>query len=120
MLHPLLLFERGEFQRQLDIFNRGEHRDQVETLEHEADVDVAPMRDFAVAEGAQIFAEHENFSVSRPVHRGDQVQQRRFAGARRPHQRDELAFVDLDVGVPERHDMKLIADKLLRLSRVSG
>ena len=40
---------------------RGQHRDQIEDLENESDVLVAPVRDCAVAERAQVLAEHREF-----------------------------------------------------------
>ena len=64
-------------------------------------------------ERAEIFAEHRDRAAGGPVHRGDQVQQGRFAGARRSHQRDELALVDLDVALFERDDLELVAHELL-------
>src|SRR5439155_23604764 len=38
VLHAFLFLERGELQRQLDILNRRQHRNQVKTLEDKADV----------------------------------------------------------------------------------
>ena len=52
-----------------------------------------------ITQRAQIFTEHRNRAAGGPIHRGDQVQQGRFAGARRTHQGDEFALVDLDVDV---------------------
>ena len=46
----LALLEVGELQRQFDVFEGGQHRDQVERLEDEADVVVAPAGDGAVGE----------------------------------------------------------------------
>ena len=112
-------FETGELQRQLDIFQRGQHRDQIELLEDEADVLVAPAGDLAVAERAQVLAEDADLAAGGPVHGGDQVQQRGFARARRPHERDELALVDLEVDVVERDDVELVADEFLGQIRVS-
>ena len=118
MLDSFLLAELGQLQRQLDVFERGEHRDQVERLEDEPDVFVAPARDLTVAQRTEIFTEHCDGAAGGAIHRGDQVQQGRFAGARRSHERDEFAFVDLDGGVVERGDLELVA--LEYLAQVLG
>ena len=93
------LLQVGQLQRQFHVLQRGQHRNQVELLEDEADVLVAPVRDLAVAQLAQVVAQHADLAAGGAVHGGDQVQQRGLAGARRPHQRHELALVDLDVDV---------------------
>ena len=114
VLQSLLLFEAGELQRQFDVFKRGQDRDQIEGLKHEADVFVAPVGDLPIGQGAQVLAEHHNLTVRSVVHRRDQVQQRRFARAGRPHQGDEFAVVDLDLDVFKSDDVKLIANEFLR------
>ena len=43
MLLSLLAGETGEKKRQLDIFKRGEHRDQIVELEYKADMSRAPI-----------------------------------------------------------------------------
>ena len=48
VLHTLFLVELGQLQRQLDIFERGQNRDQVERLKNEANVVVAPVRNLLV------------------------------------------------------------------------
>src|SRR4030095_1989059 len=55
----------------------------------------------------------ENLAVSGAVHGGDQVQQRGFARAGRPHQRDELAAMNGQVDFFQRDEVKIIADEFL-------
>src|SRR5215471_5489586 len=108
MFHALISCQRCEFQRQLHVLDRRQHRNQVEALKHKPDVRISPVRDFPVGEGAQIFAEHTDFAVGCPVHRCDQMKQRGFPGAGRPHQCHELAFLDFNIRVLQGENMKLI------------
>src|SRR5688572_25658348 len=83
-------------QRQLDVLDCGSPRQQVETLEHETDAAVAyrgervprQARDFLFGEGV--------LTARRRIEAAEQVHERGFAGARRAHDRDELAGLDVD------------------------
>src|SRR5262249_39649581 len=48
----------------------------------------------------------------RLIHAGDEVEERRFTRAGRAHERDELAFVDGEINVLERDDLRLAAVEL--------
>src|SRR5262245_25387453 len=74
---------------------------------------ISPMRHLAVAQAAQVLPEHEYLAVGGAVHRGDQMQQRGFARAGRPHQRDELAAMNGQVDFFQCDDVKIIADEFL-------
>src|SRR6185436_2178087 len=80
--------------RQLDVLPRGEHRQQEEALEHEADPvqpDAAP-----VAFGQR--------PAGRPIDTAEQVQERRLAAPGRPGDRDVLARRDPDRDMAEGGD----------------
>src|ERR1017187_4275962 len=113
VLQALLLLQVGELERQLHILHGRQHRKQIELLENEAHVLVAPVGDLAVAQFAQIVAEHADVPAGGAIHGGDQVQQRRFPRSRRPHQRHEFAFVDLKAHVLQRDHVELVAPVLL-------
>src|SRR6185503_498461 len=89
-------------QWQLDVLVDVELVDQVEALEDEADVAFAQIgeptlgipRDFALAE--------EVLAAAWVVDEAHDVQQRRLATTRRPHDRDELAAREPEVDVIER------------------
>ena len=49
---------------------------------------------------------------SGPVEAADQVEQRRFAGARRTDDRDHLAALDVEVDGIERHDLAFAVEML--------
>ena len=78
---------------------RRQHRDEIERLEDEPDVRVAPARDLPVAELPQIFAQHPDLAAGGLVHGGDQVQQRGLARTGGPHQRHEIAAADIEIDV---------------------
>ncbi len=89
--------QRGQQQRQFDVALGGQHRQQVVHLEHEADVIRAPAAELAVAHRVGALAGDFDRARGRPVEAADQVQQRRLAGARRAHQRQEIPFGDVQV-----------------------
>ena len=102
-LAPLVLAELGEQQRQLDVLARGEHRDQVEELEHEADVLGAEARELVLGQLVQHAArDRRRWPSFGAVESREQVEQRRFAGARRTHQRHEPPALDAQRDVLER------------------
>src|ERR1017187_858985 len=120
VLDALGLLQIRELERKLDIFQRGEHRYEVELLEDEADVFVAPVGDLAVVELAQGVAQDADLTAGGPVHGGDQVQQRGLAGAGWAHQRHELAFRNFQVHILQGDHVELVADKFLgQLSRLN-
>ena len=111
-LHVLLAAgarEIREQQRQLDIALRREHRHEVVELEHEADVPRAPLRKLAVGELVDALAGDHDLAFVRTVEPADEIEQRRLAGARRAHQRDELARLDLEIQAVQHFHLLLAA-----------
>src|SRR5690606_5029730 len=94
----------GQQQRQLDVALRAEHRHQVVELEHVADVLAAPVRQAAAAHGVDALAVDGDLAAAGRVQAADQVQQGGLAGARRAHQRDEVALFDLQVQAVQHVD----------------
>ena len=92
ILAPLRGRQAGQQQRQLDVALRRQHRHQVVELEHEADGRGAPFRQCAAAELVDALAADADAAGGRRVEPADQVEQRRLAGAGRPHQRQEIAW----------------------------
>src|ERR1019366_3085490 len=118
VLQALPLLQVGELERQLHVLHGRQHREQIELLENEAHVLVAPVGDLAVAQLAQVVAEHADVPAGGTIHGGDQVQQRRLARSRWPHQGHEFAFVDAQAHVLQRDYVELVAHVLL--SQVAG
>ena len=79
----------GDPHRQHDVLGRGHRREQVERLEDEADPVAAQQRERLVAQRGDLGVAEVHLARGRPVEAGEHVQQRRLAGAGRPHDRGE-------------------------------
>ena len=111
-LLPLRLRELREQQRQLDVLLGRQHGQQVVELEDEPDVLRAPLRELAAAEGAHRHAVHFDGAAGRRVEAADQIEQRRLAGSRRSHQREEIALRNLQVHALEHVDALAAAGEM--------
>ena len=94
----------GDRERQHDVLLRREDRQQVEELEHEADVAPAQERQLAVAHRRDLAVLDDDVPGGRTVKPGQDVHKRRLAGAGRPHDSRELALRNLQRHVVERVD----------------
>ncbi len=103
-------------QRELDVARRRQHRQQVVHLEDEPDVPRAPGRELAARERVDAIAGNLDRSLRRRVQPADQVEQRRLARARRPHQREKIARGDVDRHALEHVD--LLAPAVVHLVQV--
>src|SRR5262249_60531322 len=77
----------GQFQIPI----RRQRREEVETLEHEPDLAAAQVGTRGVAHRGQVLAVDYDAARTRSEQTTQDVQQRRFAAAGRPHYRDEFA-----------------------------
>lgn len=84
-------------ERKFDVLHRGLESDQVEGLEDEADHPVAVVRGLALRQALDQFAVDVVFAGIIVVQDAQNVEQRRFAGARGSHDGNELAAVDREV-----------------------
>ena len=109
VIATLCLGQVGQQQRQLDVLEGGQHRDQVIQLEDEADVPRPPGGQRPLGQTADLGVADPDRAARRPVDPGEQVQQRRLAGARRPHQSHEVAGVDGDRHAIENRNLDRIA-----------
>src|SRR5205823_6017637 len=73
-------------------------------LEDEADVLAPELGDLVVAELSELRAGDPDAAGGRPVERGEDVHQRRLAGARRAHHRGELLALNLQADAPQGVD----------------
>ena len=94
-------------QRQADVLEARERRQQVEELEDEADLVAPDPRQVVVGQAAERFAVDADLAGGRAIEAADQVEQRRLAGAGRPDDRDHLAARDRQRDVVERDDVAL-------------
>jgi hypothetical protein len=89
---------------QLDVVGDREVRDEVEELEDEAHLAAAQQRPGRLAELVDPAAAEVDLAGGRSVEPAEQVQQRRLAAARGPHDADELALGDRQVDTAQRRD----------------
>src|SRR5947209_11150443 len=75
--------------------------EQVIALEYEPDVLLVQLGALLRAEAMHGLVEEVILPGPRAVVHPDDVQQRRLAGAGRPHDRDEFAFLDISIDPPE-------------------
>ena len=111
----------GDRERQDDVLLGVEHRQEVEELEDEADVLAPQLRQLRVVEPRDLGAGDLHRARGRLVEAREDVHQGRLAGARRAHDRDELAGADVEVDAAERVDrglaLAVAARQLTRLDR---
>ena len=82
-------------QRQHDLAQCGRARQEIELLEYEADLDVAQLGKLVGLHGSNVAPVDFEFAARRAIERADQIHHRRFAGARRPHDRNKIPAFDL-------------------------
>ena len=84
-------------ERQLDVLDRVETREQIEGLEDEAEMLVAKTGELVVGELADVLAGQEIRATVRDVEAAKDVHQGRLAGAGGTHHREELARPDVEI-----------------------
>src|SRR5919201_5892774 len=89
-------------QRQLDVLERTRPREQVEHLEHEADLGVAHAGQLIARQSRHVLAVEPVTAAGRTIETAEQVHEGRLARARRSHDRDELARLDRDGDAAQR------------------
>ena len=98
---------------QRDVVERGDILEQVEELEHDADVPAAEAREPVLVVVRQLLASDEDRSLVEAVQPGDRVEQRRLAAAGRSHDGDELPRAHLEVGTAQRaHRSEICRERL--------
>ncbi len=104
--HALSGLLAGDREREEDVLLRGQHRQQVEELEDEADVLAAELRELVVAERRDLGAGDRHGAGRRLVEPREDVHERRLARAGRAHDRDELAALHVERDAAERVDRR--------------
>jgi hypothetical protein len=94
----------GQLERQGDVLGRGEHREQVEELEDEADVVAPQAGERGVVELGDVEAGDGHVARRGLVQTGEDVHQRRLARARRAHHGGQVAGGDVDADAAQGVD----------------
>ena len=92
-----------EFERQQDVLERRQVRQQLERLEHEADLRATQLRATVLVAREQVVAEHADSAGGRRVESRQQSEQGRLARTRRARDCDGLAACDGEVDIIENH-----------------
>ena len=104
-LSPLVRSDAGVNERQLDVVQRGRARQQVEGLEHEADLAISDARELVLVLVGNELAGQPVFAGVGSIEAADEVHQSRLSGAGWSHDGDVLVSADGDVDAAERvHD----------------
>ena len=90
----------GDEQRQLDVLDGAEHRQQVVELEDEAHLAGAELRALVVGQLVDVLAVDEDQAAIDGVEAAQAVEERRLAAAGRAHDRDHLAARDAENDTP--------------------
>ena len=72
----------AQLQRQQDVLQRRQRRNELEELEDDAHIASAPAGQRVLAAPAQLLAGEDDLPARRAINAGEQVEQRRFAAAR--------------------------------------
>src|SRR5262249_8991421 len=91
----------AEVQRQRDVFDRGQRRQQVEELKNESDLVAADARKIVIAERRERFPVDLDFAFARSIEAPDDVPHGRFTGAGGSDDRQHFAFFDFEVDALE-------------------
>jgi len=97
--------ELGEQKREFNVLKCGEHRDEIEGLKNEADVLITPIGQFGFVQSGDVAILDDAFAAGRTVDAGDDVQEGRFARARRTHEREKLSRRDGQAHAVQRGDI---------------
>src|SRR5258707_15890196 len=101
-------------QRQGDVLLYVEDRDQVVELVDQPDLSAAENSQFRLVEGADVRAIHQHLAVAGRIHPAQDVQQRRFARARRADDGDELTLFHTEADVIYGFDLRIAFSVYLR------
>src|SRR4029450_736867 len=82
-------------------------REQIEALKHESDLAAANVSTFCVGNFRKILTVDKYRTTCRAEQSSEQMQQSRFAAPGRAHDRNELAFLDLERNAAESRNLEL-------------
>ena len=105
---PLLALRRADVQvaqRQLDVLIDVQLVDEVEALEHEADVALAELGALPLLQLSDLLPQQLVAARGGVVQEAEDVEQRGFAAARRPHHGDELAVLYFERDTVQREGL---------------
>src|SRR5439155_20291623 len=109
LLPRRLRVDTADEQRELDVLDRPEDRQQVVVLEDETHLHGAEVRLRVVTQGREPLARDPYLAGSEVIDAGQAVQEGRLAASGGAHDRDHLTLPDVDVQTPEGVDFDTAA-----------
>ena len=97
--------------RQFDVVERGRPRQQVESLEDEADAPVAHFRQLVLRHRRDVLAVEQVLAGRRPIQAADDVHEGRLARSRRSGDGQELAARHVDIDAAQRAHLVIADDE---------
>ena len=119
LLRALCLLRLGDaldHQREGDIFEDGQMRQQGEMLEHHAHLVAADLDELGFACLQQVAAVEGDSAIGRLDQARQASHQRRLARSRQAHDDEDLALMDIDIGAAHRADQLCLGQGLRRCS----
>ena len=117
VVEPLLVgLASGERQRECDVLDRVQGRNQVVRLEDEADLVAAHLRELLLVQSGELDVAEEHLPRCERVESGDAMQQSRLAGTRRAHDRGVRPALEVDIDIVEGAHLGLA--RAVNLARV--
>ena len=111
-LFDFLARPSAQVQREADVFERRQRRQQVEELEDESDLVAAHPRQVVVGEAGERLAVDAHTAGGRTVESADEIEERRLARSGGSDDRDHLAARDRDAHIVEGGDAALAGELL--------
>ena len=109
LVHPCAVLASGQFQRQGDVLGGSQRRQQVEALEHEADLARAQLGPSFLIQLAQVLARQRDVATAGQVQSGQQAEQGGLAGPRGTDDGHTGTFMDGQGDVVQYVDFTLRA-----------
>src|SRR6185503_244097 len=109
VLPALRLRELRQQQRQLDVFKRRQNGHEVESLKDVTDVNIAPGGQLTLCHPRQIGSHNFDFALCRSIDPREKIQEGRFAGPARAHQRQKISLIQLEINLVQSDDLKSVA-----------
>src|SRR5712691_1288647 len=98
-----------ELERPGDVLLDGEAREEIEALEHEADLPEPQVAQRVDGEPGEVAARHDDPPGARPIESGEQIEERRLARPARPHDGEKLTRVDRERDVRDHRRTGAVA-----------
>src|SRR5262249_9726434 len=113
VITPLLLRKAGQQQRELDVLEGVEYRNQIVELKNESHMASAPFGELLFVKLRYVLSINNDAARIRLVDTGDQVEQCRLTGPGGPHQCEEFPTPDFQIDIIKNRNIDSIPTVVL-------